>query len=34
MGPGGYSVADFMLVDDVMTLVYVIVSLQVMNYFV
>lgn len=32
MGPGGYSVADFMRVGGVMTVLYLIVSLLVMNY--
>ncbi|MFK8082369.1 MAG: SLC13 family permease [Granulosicoccus sp.] len=33
MGPGGYSVADFMRVGGVMTVLYLIVSLLVMNFF-
>ena len=33
MGPGGYSVADFMRVGGVMTILYLIVSLLVMNFF-
>lgn len=33
MGPGGYSVADFMRVGGVMTVLYLIVSLLVMNLF-
>ncbi|MFK7855474.1 MAG: SLC13 family permease [Granulosicoccus sp.] len=33
MGPGGYSVADFMRVGGVMTVLYLLVSLLVMNFF-
>lgn len=33
MGPGGYSVADFMRVGGIMTILYLAVSLLVMNYF-
>lgn len=33
MGPGGYSVADFMRVGGIMTVLYLIVSLLVMNFF-
>jgi di/tricarboxylate transporter len=33
MGPGGYSVADFMRVGGVMTILYLVVSLLVMNFF-
>lgn len=33
MGPGGYSVADFMRVGGIMTVLYLVVSLLVMNFF-
>lgn len=33
MGPGGYSVADFMRVGGIMTVLYLVVSLVVMNFF-
>ncbi len=33
MGPGGYSVADFMRVGGVMTILYLVVTLLVMNFF-
>jgi di/tricarboxylate transporter len=33
MGPGGYSVADFMRVGGIMTVLYLLVSLLVMNFF-
>jgi di/tricarboxylate transporter len=33
MGPGGYSVADFMRVGGTMTVLYLAVSLLIMNFF-